>query len=217
MWRLVATVLAVSTVGAATKLWPAASGDGQPGCRTRYEFTRLWSHNGDPALYYECAHLGRVASLRQCPPGTYFQHAWQTCVPKSAYEWTPPFNPPSSPHDNLDPCHLSVTECPPCEPPLRPTTTVCPPCDSDDNTDPGEVSVTECPPCYTTTLCPPCEEEDSESHVPFECNEDRVGVRWRDPNGNERVYWMCVWAVGAPTRMECPLGTIFHFERQACL
>lgn len=107
--------------------WRLSETDGQPGCRTEFELTRLWRHNFLPQQYFECIELGRAGVLRFCPPETIFQSSWQTCVPKTTFIYYPTYDPPSRP----DVLEHSVTECPPCETTpeeITTTPTVCPPC-----------------------------------------------------------------------------------------
>lgn len=207
------------SVRAYPRRWKLSTTDGQPGCRTRYEFTRLWRHNLAPHQFWECTSFGTPAVVRECPPRTVFQDSWQTCVPEALFEWTPAYNPPSQPGDTFSPCQPfetehSVTECPPC-------VTVCPPCDT----------TTICPPvCVTTTLCPPCPDDgngggggggdegvdsSSESNeIPFDCSPNRMGIRWEGSTPNS--YWECSSIFGSPTVYTCTAGT-FNFVQQMCL
>lgn len=208
----------------ASPLWQLSVTDGQPGCRTRYELTRLWRNNHDSHSYWMCSTLGEAAVSISCAPGTSFQDHWQTCVPSSSYEWTPAFNPPSSPDDDW--MENSVTECPPCEPITEaPVTTLCPPC--------PEVT-TICPPCpEVPTLCPPCPPEDNgnsedtqtegsvdtqdsseETQSSFVCTEERLGTRW--PSDSSDSYWECPGLMQEPFLINCPPGFEFNFVRQMC-
>uniref|UniRef100_A0A1B0EXB9 Uncharacterized protein n=1 Tax=Lutzomyia longipalpis TaxID=7200 RepID=A0A1B0EXB9_LUTLO len=87
--------------------------DGKPGCRTRYEFSRLWRHGEVNNVFWECTNW-RQATARQCPKETFFNEWWQTCVPLQMWEETPFMEPPSSAYDDEDPCEVIdiEPECP---------------------------------------------------------------------------------------------------------
>lgn len=195
----------------ANPVWQLSTSDGQPGCRTAYELSRLWRNNFEISLYWECTVIGRDADPRVCPPGTAFQDQWQTCVPMSTFEWTPPYDPPSRVGQPW-----SVTECPPCD---TTTTTLCPPCPPEDTT----TTTTVCPPCLPETTCPPCPEpeepvtEDStEVGGPgFICTAERLGIRW--PGESSESYWECPGFMEQPFLISCPPGIQFNFTMQTCV
>lgn len=231
--RFCALLLLLCVTANAYPRWQLSTTDGQPGCRTRYEFTRLWRNNLAPHQFWECTNFGVPAAVRECPPGTFFQDSWQTCVPEALFEWTPAYNPPSQPGDIFSPCQPfepehSVTECPPC-------VTVCPPCEYTTICPPCVTTTTLCPPCDTTTLCPPCpddgngggggggdeggdgnrSESSSESNeIPFDCSPERMGIRWQGPS--DLSYWECSSIFGSPTLHTCTAGA-FSFVQQTCL
>ncbi|XP_059619047.1 uncharacterized protein LOC132263344 [Phlebotomus argentipes] len=106
----------------------SVSDDGKPGCRTRYEFTRLWRHSTVNENFWECTNW-REATPRQCPKQTQFHEWWQTCVPAQMWDETPFRSPPTSAYDDEDACEPLEFEpqCPlepgPTEPtPEEPTT-----------------------------------------------------------------------------------------------
>ncbi|XP_055692557.1 salivary glue protein Sgs-3-like [Lutzomyia longipalpis] len=107
--RLVQVVLVI----AVTCVGESHESDGKPGCRTRYEFSRLWRHGEVNNVFWECTNW-RQATARQCPKETFFNEWWQTCVPLQMWEETPFMEPPSSAYDDEDPCEVIdiEPECP---------------------------------------------------------------------------------------------------------
>jgi len=71
--------------------------NGQPGCRTQMEFNRLWRNNWDPTRYWKCMQLNVAATQVICPMSTLFLDSAQCCVEVHLWNWTPPFDPPSTP------------------------------------------------------------------------------------------------------------------------
>lgn len=191
LWIFSSCASPVSASPGENHRWQVSTRDGQPGCRTRYEFTRFWRNNHQSGQYWECVSFGVPATIRNCPPATLFQDYWQTCVPETMYQWTPTYDAPSSPGDLVGPCQDWV-----------------------------ENSVTECPPCVvetttTTTLCPPCEIDSPgrEPEHPFQCNNERYGILWTGPTVN--TYWECETTFGNPLLKTCQFGN-FVFPMQMC-
>lgn len=191
--------------GHAIRKWQVSTGDGQPGCRTRYEFTKLWRNNLERGQYWECVNIGQAAVARHCPPSTAFLDHWQTCVPDSMYEWTPPYDPPSSPGVALNPCwDLAETgdSCnstdPCCCDPITPTTTV------------PVISTTTMMTTTTTTT----QAQETTTQASFICTADRLGLRWSGPDSN--TYWECYGLMEEPFLISCPPGFVFDFVRQTC-
>lgn len=198
--KLTITLLCVLGLAQATQsMWQLSTTDGQPGCRTRYELNRLWRHNVNPSIYWKCTRQGVAAVCTACPPSTFFLEHWQTCVPQSMYEWTPPYNPPSSPMDNDDLCGV----CPPCAP-VPPNTTFSPP-----ETTSIVIETTTVP---TTTEVV---EIVTEAPTPFICGEERMGLRWPGETGN--TYWECYILNEDPFLISCPPGFRFDFDQQTCI
>ena len=181
---------------AQSPLWPMSITNGQPGCRTHYELTRLWRNNYRSELYWECTTLGVPAVSRNCAPGTAFLEHWQTCVPLSMYENTPTYDPPSRPEDPVGPCE----PCLPCET----GTTVCP-------CEPG----TDSPTTTTTTTTVTPETTTTTTPIPFICTEDRMGLRWA--GDTENTYWECYGLYQDPFLISCPPGFVFSFQQQTCI
>lgn len=211
--KLFPVLCLIYLVHAIPKKWQLSTGNGQPGCRTRYEFTKLWRNNHQPSMYWECVEVGQAAVSRDCPPETLFLDYWQTCVPGSRYEWTPPYDPPSSPGDTISPCldNTGFTESPIC----------C--CNSTDTTVimPQTSTTTLSPP--TTTLSPPTTtviastttEAAEVTETPFICTADRMGLRWA--GDTENTYWECYGLYEDPFLISCPPGFRFNFPLQTCV
>lgn len=188
MSQRVVPVLCLLFLSGAHCLWQLSTGDGQPGCQTRYEMNRLWRNNLHPDMYWECRTLGEAAVGRRCAPSTFFLDHWQTCVPGSMYETTPTYDPPSSPE--------SCVDCPPCGPEIQSTTTTV-------------VVSTTTPATTTTTLI-----ETTEAPVPFICTADRMGLRWA--GDTQTTYWECYGLNEDPFLISCPPGFVFDFNQQTC-
>lgn len=185
--KLVTLVLCLLFLGGAHCLWQLSTGDGRPGCQTRYEMNRLWRNNLFLDLYWECTILGQAAVERRCAPSTFFLEHWQTCVPESMYESTPTYDPPSSPENCAD--------CPPCEPQ-----------NSGQTTSTTAVVSTTTPATTTITT--------TEAPVPFICTSDRMGLRWA--GDTQTTYWECYGLNEDPFLISCPPGFVFDFNQQTC-
>lgn len=197
----------------AVEKWTYSGTDGQPGCRSRFEFTKFFRHNINSNEFWECVRWDQPAQVRTCPPFTFFQDSWQTCVAERVFEWTPRIDPPTSALDNIQACEpvmQDVTEFPPC--PECPDCSTCGPCN--ETPDPE----TECPPCQeieeTTTEgagLPPV----SDTPI-FTCTSERMGTLW--PNvDNPFSYYRCDALHTLPSEIPCHQGTRFVFAAQICM
>ncbi|XP_059607769.1 uncharacterized protein LOC132255672 [Phlebotomus argentipes] len=183
------------------------SGDGQPGCRTRGEFGRLWRNHEDPTRYWECVAWAQGAEVRHCAPYTQFQEEWQTCVPEHLWQWSPPMSPPSRPTDTVNPCQpLDLpTPCPPC--PEDTTTTLCPPC--------PEQPPEEPPPDNQLCVGPPPSNGGLSCTVPV-CSADEFNRNVLFPSRTATQFYQCA-GIGLPVARACAPGTCFDFAQQVCV
>lgn len=195
--------LGQATASSSSSLWQLSTTDGQPGCRTRYELNFLWRNNWLDNSYWECRTFGQPAVARACPPGTFFQQHWQTCVPESQYIRTPTFDPPSTPWDLTSPCTAPDT--------LN-TETECP-CASTTTISATQTTTTTSASPTTTTLAPITTEE--VTPPPFVCSEERMGLRWAGDSNN--TYWECYILNDDPFLISCPPGFVFNFGIQTCI